>query len=93
MLGLDFTQPCKLTWLVLGGGCSLRPGGRPGDSETNNYIYIYIYIERERETYLNMYIYIYIYTCIERERERERVSTPLKADHPERPTITLGWSL
>ena len=31
------------------------------------------------------YIYIYI--------SQTRINTPLKADHPERPTITLGWSL
>ena len=24
---------------------------------------------------------------------QKRLHTPLKADHPERPTITLGWSL
>ena len=41
-------------------------------------IYVYIYI------YVHIYIYIYIYT---------HTYTTLKADRPERPTITLGWSL
>ena len=27
------------------------------------------------------------------EESQKHISTPLQADHPERPTITLGWSL
>ena len=47
------------------------------------YVYIYIYI------YIYMYIYIYIYIYI----LQKHINTLLKADRPERPTITLGWSL
>ena len=36
--------------------------------------------------YIYIFIYIYIYVI------HMRLNAPLKADHPERPTISLGWS-
>ena len=47
------------------------------------YIYIYIYILRERGIDMCIHICAYVWIQI----------TLLKADHPERQTITLGWSL
>ena len=72
------------------------------------YIYLYTYICIYMYMYMYIYIYTYIYTMQRVGRARatcalalhatcaacqKRKSTPLKADQPDRPTITRGWSL
>ena len=49
-------------------------------------IYIYIYTHSCLVVDVSMCVYIYIYT-------QSQISTPLKADHPDRPTIFPFWSL
>ena len=89
---------CVRACLSLPGWCSRTRAAMAAVVVRNKYNIVYIYIYAYIHTYIYRYIYIYIYTYIYIHiyiyiYTHININTPLKADHPERPTITLGWSL